>query len=162
MNKDGLRSQEVLLGTLIVKPLHETDDSIGNMDLECQECGAFKFKGETDGSCCSNGKVNLTPFPKPPDALMDLWIGSDDKSKLLRKFSRELNNAVCLSSIQVQEKRFTGFNPSVIFQGKLHHRAGSLIPADGQAPKFAQLYVLDSALESTKRFENLHLPSTVY
>ena len=79
----------------------------------------------------------------------------------MRKFSRELNNAVCLSSIQVKERRFSGYNPTVIFQGKVSHRAGALLPPDGETPKFVQLYVFDPALENTQRYENMVLPTSV-
>ena len=141
--KSGLRSQEVLSGELVVLLLEETHDGIGRMDIKCQDCGALKFKMETQGFCCSKGKVLLPLFPRPPEEIARLWNGSDNKAKLLRKYSRELNNAVCLSSIKVQEKKFSGFNPSVIFQGQLMHRVGALLPPDGEPPRFAQLYVFE-------------------
>ena len=159
--KDGLRNHEILQGTFNVKKLEDTTDAIGRMNFSCPHCGAMKFKGESKGSCCSDGKVILTPFPRPPEELVKLWTGSDSHSKLLRKHSREINNAVCLSSIQVKEKKFNGFHPSIIIQGKVVHRAGALLPADGEAPKFAQVYVHDPALESTHRFANLHIPNSI-
>ena len=74
--------------------------------------------------------------------------------------ARQLNNAVCLSSLQVKEKNFQGFSPSIVFQGKHHIRTGALLPAQGEDPVYAQLYVYDAALESTQRFENMRIPST--
>ena len=65
------------------------------------------------------------------------------------------------SSIQVKERRFSGYNPTVIFQGKVSHRAGALLPPDGETPKFVQLYVFDPALENTQRYENMVLPTSV-
>ena len=59
---------------------------------------------------------------------------------------------------QVKERRFSGFNPNVIFQGKVRHRASALLPADGETPRFVQLYVFDPSLESTQRYENMVLP----
>ena len=82
---------------------------------------------------------------------MNLWMGNDAKSRLFKAYARQLNNAVCLSSLTVTERNLGGFNPSVVFQGKVHHRAGALLPADGEQPKCAQLYVYDSAMESTFR-----------
>jgi hypothetical protein len=35
--------------------------------------------------------------------------------------------------------------------GQNHHRIGSLIPVDGQRPKFAQLYIYDTENEVTNR-----------
>ena len=41
------------------------------------------------------------------------------------------------------------------------HRAGALLPPDGERPVYAQLYVIDSALENTQRFANMTLPSGI-
>ena len=110
--------------------------------------------------CCSDGKVVLTPFPRPPEALMNLWIGNDSRSRLVKGHSRQLNNALSLSSLQVNERNLQGFNPSVIFQGKYHMRTGALLPATGEQPVYAQLYVYDANLESTQRFQNMRIPGS--
>ena len=156
--KDGLRSKEILLGTFPVQKLEDSADAIGNMDVLCPECGAFKFRREPPGFCCSSGKVKTVPFPKPPGLLSELWMSNDTPGKLLKKYSREINNAVALSSITVTEKKFGGFTPSVIFQGQVKHRAGALLPANGEVPRYAQLYCLDARLEKTQRFENMYIP----
>ena len=156
--KDGLRSQEILFGTFPIQRLEDSADAIGKMDILCSECGAFKFKRESAGFCCSNGKVKTPVFPKPPGCLSELWKSNDAPGKLLRKYSREINNAVALSSIKVTERRFGGFTPTVIFQGQVKHRAGSLLPADDETPRFSQVYCLDARLEKTQRFENMYIP----
>ena len=114
--KDGLRTDEILRGEFHVPLLENSFDSIGRMEVQCQHCGANKFKKETPGSCCSNGKVDLEPFPRPPPELMNLWTGNGRNARIFRQFTREINNASCLSSIKVTEKRFNGFSPSVIFK----------------------------------------------
>ena len=151
--KDATRTQDILQGLFKVKKLEDTTDAIGKMTVKCDFCEALKFPKEKSRTttCCSEGKINLTPFPKPPEALMNLWMGNDAKSRLFKAYARQLNNAVCLSSLTVTERNLGGFNPSVVFQGKVHHRAGALLPADGEQPKCAQLYVCDSAMESTFR-----------
>ena len=70
--KDGLRNQEVLRGTFSVQKLEHSFDAVGKMDVKCQECGAFKFKRETPGLCCSDGKIKIKPFPRPPEDLAKL------------------------------------------------------------------------------------------
>merc|ERR1711911_479440 len=147
------------MGSFHVQRLEDSADAIGRMDVKCQHCGAFKFKRESEGFCCSSGKVKTAPFPKPPGKLSELWKNNGAEGRLLKKFSRELNNAVALSSIKVTEKTFRGFTPSVIFQGQLKHLAGSLLPAHGEVPKYAQLYCFDARLETTQRFENMYIPS---
>ena len=57
--KEGLRTDEILAGIHPVPDLGDTPDSIGNMDIVCNNCGAFKFRKETGSTCCSNGKVML-------------------------------------------------------------------------------------------------------
>ena len=155
--KDATRSHEILQGTFEVLRLEDTVDTIGKMDVKCDHCGALKFAKETSTTCCSGGKVILEPFPRPPNALMELWNGTDARSRLFRLHARTLNNAVCLSSLQGNDRNMPGFNPSVVFQGRVQHRAGALLPAEGEQPRFAQLYVYDAALESTLRFDNMQM-----
>ena len=156
--KDGLRNKEVLSGSFFIQRLEDSADAIGRMDVMCRHCGAFKFKRESDGFCCSSGKIKTAPFPKPPGILSQLWASNCAEGNLLKKYSREINNAVALSSIKVTEKTFRGFTPTVIFQGQLKHRAGSLLPAQGEVPVFAQLYCFDPRLETTQRYENMYIP----
>ena len=70
------------------------------------------------------------------------------------------NNAVCLSSLQVKLRTFQGFNPTIVFQGRVQHRAGSLQPLQGEPPRYAQLYVYDPSMESTQRYENMMIPAS--
>ena len=67
---------------------------------------------------------------------------------------------MCLTSLQVNE-RIGGFNPSVIFQGKVMHRIGPISHTAGETPHYAQLYVLDSDMESTQRFANMNVPASL-
>ena len=80
--KDGLRCQELFQGSFKVAALEDTPDAIGQMSIICQHCGAKKFSRETSSSCCNAGKVVLTPFPRPPEELMKLWIDYDAKNTL--------------------------------------------------------------------------------
>ena len=157
--KDGLRTQEILAGTFVVPLLEESADAIGKMDIACPHCGALKFKSESAGLCCSSGKVILTPFPRPPEDILKRWKGQGPDDLLFKKHSRDLNNALCFSSIQVNQRHFAGYNPSVIFQGQMKHFVGPLLPDDGSTPKFAQLYCFDPALETTQRFANMTIPT---
>ena len=72
--QDGLRNKEILKGSFPVAKLEDTRDAIGKMDVKCRECGAFKFRRETPGFCCSEGKVMVKPFPRPPEDIAKLWI----------------------------------------------------------------------------------------
>ena len=160
--KDAMRSREILLGLIEVPQLHETEDCIGSMDHECPDCGALKFRRETPSTCCSGGKILLTAFPPPPPApLMELFIGESEDARIFHKHARALNNAVCLTSLKNYWKPRPGFQPSVIFQGRIQTRVGPLLPAVDENPIFAQLYIHDPAMESTNRFNSMTLPSDI-
>ena len=156
----GRKSQEILDGGVSVKDLAETVDSIGTMTTACSHCGALKFKKETPGSCCGGGKVSLSIFPRPSQEIISLWLDNTEEGNIFRKNARYINNAVCLTSIAMKENR-NGYSPSLIIKGKVYHRIGPLLPGEGESPRYAQLYVNDPNLESSIRFGNMVLPSSV-
>lgn len=45
--------------------------------------------------------------------------------------------------------------PTVRIQGQNCHRIGSLLPPEGQKPKFAQLYIYDTENEVENRMDGL-------
>ena len=84
------------------------------------------------------------------------------EAKLFKDNCRALNNAVSLASMRITEKRFPGgYAPSIVIEGKVVQMMGPLLAEPGTSPAFAQLYVLDPALERTQRFANLYLPSNM-
>ena len=153
------RTREILSGELHVPQLQDSPDTIGKMDNKCQNCGALYFKRETTSLCCLDGKIVLPHFPEPPPELRKLWFNEVPEAKVFLKYIRVINNAICLSSVRVQEKQTGAFNPSVIFQGRVVQRMGPLQPEPGDQPCFAQLYILDSSLETTTRFANMTIPA---
>ena len=159
---EALNSHEILDGSYCVPDIKDTDDNVGNMDTLCPYCQALKFKKETSTTCCSNGKVLLDRFPKPPTEIDKFWHKNTVEARLFRENCRSINNAVCLASLQVQQRHFArGFNPSVIFEGKVQQFVGPLQPAEGETPRFAQLYVHDPKLESSVRFQNMSIPENL-
>ena len=114
-------AQKVLYCEQLVPELRDCkQDQTGRMNIECNDCGALKWKNETSTVCCNNGKVHLAPFPDPPPYLKHLWTSDTIEARLFREQSRSFNNALALSSIKVTERKFRdGFSPSVIFEGKV-------------------------------------------
>ena len=161
LEKIATKTPEILQGLLYIPNLSATVDRIGEMSLLCIHCGAMKFKRESYMVCCGEGKVLPPTIPTPPKEINDLWLKDTAEARFFRANSRSINNAVCLSSISVEEKHNNGFSPSVIFQGRVIQRMGPLLADSGEQPRFAQLYVLDSNLESTTRFANMHLPKNM-
>ena len=94
--------------------------------------------------------------------IQNLLTNNTVQAKLFRENSRSFNNALALSSIKVNERKFNnGYNPSVIFEGKVCQIYGPLLADNGEDPKFAQLYVHDPSTQNTIRVRNMCLPSTL-
>ena len=67
-----------------------------------------------------------------------------------------------MASIKVKLRNFgKGFNPSVIFEGRATQLVGPLMVEKGEQPRFVQLYVHDSNLESGLRFKNMVIPANM-
>ena len=158
----GRNAQKVLSGEQIVPELKSSKDSIGRMDTICQYCNAKKWKNETPSLCCNGGKVSLPLFPSPPKLIENLLTGKTVEAKLFRENTRSFNNGLALSSIKVNLRHFNnGYNPSVIFEGKVSQLYGPLIPENGEEPRFSQLYIHDPATEHTMRVKNMCLPTNL-
>ena len=112
-------------------------------------------------SCCLNGKISLQRFTKPTDTFLQLWFKDNQESRVFRKFSRSFNNGLCLSSLRVNECRFRGYTPSIVFEGRVHQYVGPLQAREGEEPRFAQLFVHDPALETTARVANMQIPASL-
>merc|ERR1712239_45136 len=59
------------------------------------------------------------------------------------------------------ERRFRGYTPSIVFEGRVHQYVGPLQAKEGEEPRFAQLFVHDPALEKTARVANMQMPATL-
>ena len=116
-----------------------THADIGRMDQVCTHCSASKFKGETEGVCCSDGKVVLEPSPAIPSLLKDLLSGEGPLSKHFLDNIRTYNGSFAMTSFGHKEAEVQGWNPSFRIQGQVFHHISSLLtPEEGQ-PKFLQV-----------------------
>ena len=102
----ALRSEELCNDSSDITP-----HSLG-IRVPCPKCGALLWKNEKKWGtiCCNNGKVDAPKFEHAPvgsdaHAIESLWKSNCADGKLLRKFARQLNNAVCLASQCVTEVR---------------------------------------------------------
>ena len=116
--------------------------ALGKKDLVCGHCGALKWKAESPGACCRNGKVAPPFHPPPPETLQDLH---DPASAHYRQFLdniRQYNCAFQMASMGCNQVRQAGWNPTFIIQGQVFHRIGSLLPAPDEEHKFIQIPAL--------------------
>jgi len=134
---------------------HHKNVTIGELELICPHCSAYKWKGEPPGMCCSNGKVKLQPLQHPPDPLANLLKGESQMSRHFLDNIRKYNSCFQMTSFGAQKEiREQGFMPTFKVQGQIYHRAGSLLPFDGE-PQFLQIYFMgDTAKEVQKRCAN--------
>ena len=119
----------------------------------CPHCKAYRWEGERESLCCCKGKVKLDPLQQPPSEMIALFNVNRSGSTFLEHI-RAYNNALALASLGCNQVCMPGFNPNFKIQGKMFHRIGSLLPADNQTPKFAQLFFYDSDNELANRLSN--------
>lgn len=72
--------------------------TIGSMSTVCPHCKAFKYRNETPGLCCANGKVKLSPLIPPPEPLRSLVSGYGAESKHFLKEIQNYNNCFQMTS----------------------------------------------------------------
>ncbi|GBM23772.1 hypothetical protein AVEN_271133-1 [Araneus ventricosus] len=65
--------------------------AIGKMNAVCKYCRAKKFKCETLGMFCSNGKVKLPSLDQPPEPLYSLISGVNPESTHFLQNIRKYN-----------------------------------------------------------------------
>ncbi|XP_060846341.1 uncharacterized protein LOC132926006 [Rhopalosiphum padi] len=96
--------------------------TLGAMSIVCQYCLALKWKDESKGMCCSNGKNKLVEICPPPEPLNSLLTGDHPKHGEFK------------------------------LQGQVYRLAGSLLPNRSDEYKFLQIYfIADPETQVTTR-----------
>ncbi|KAI9558394.1 hypothetical protein GHT06_015173 [Daphnia sinensis] len=134
------------------------------MDEICKYCGARHFKGERTPDqkfslCFSKGKVILPPPKECPELLYHLFTNSHPKSQHFLKMIRNYNNALAFASMRAQIDIPTGRGPYCFrIHGQIYHDtlASRYLNQDtlNPAPKYAQLYFIDSSQANEFRGNN--------
>ena len=148
----GHKSLEIIAGDYIVEHMHGKNFGFGEIDTKCRHWQAMKFKKETPGLCCKVGKVQLAPFPLPPQDMHHYWFANTDLALLFRDNSRIFNNALCLATLSMQRPQYLqqGFQPMIVLSGQLMEYFAPLEAEPGEPPQCAQLYLIDHSLERSK------------
>ncbi len=147
-------------------PVHD----MGPMNLVCPSCYALHWKDERltksslrnpkFGKCCLSGKVHLPPLDPPPPELQNLFVGQDPRAKAFRNHIHKYNDALALTSVgrELDQSLLSGGGGPYVFKvhGSLSHRAGSLLPSEGQAPVYSQLYIYDDGEALNYQMGNRH------
>jgi hypothetical protein len=97
--------------------------------------------------CCLQGDVVIPKLREQPPELEQLYTEDNLCGKEFQANICQYNSALAMVSLGVKiDWHVTdGHGPYVFkIQGALHHNAGSLLPAVGEQPSYAQLYLYDS------------------
>ncbi|XP_051229354.1 uncharacterized protein [Lolium perenne] len=107
--------------------------------------------------CCLRGKVSLPRFNDWPSPLKELFsLSCGHASTHFYRLIRHYNSLFAFKSIGVNVDRTvnSGGAPYIFKMcGYAYHRIGSLLPSGTNPPKFAQLYMVDSADELQQRLD---------
>src|SRR5262249_23148295 len=136
---------------------------LGRMDQICVHCGAKFWMDEKDQSssraspsfsvCCAGGKVRLPSLLRPPPYLMNLYTSLESEADTFRRNARSYNSLLACTSFGAdvnEEFQRIGISNFTV-HSQIYHFIGSLLPNEGQAPKFAQLYIYDTKNEMKNR-----------
>lgn len=122
--------------------------AIGDMDHECANCKALKFKNEPAGMCCATGKVQLPVIESPPEPLKGLLNGTHPDSNMFLKSIRTFNSCFQMTSFGATEivnnnaANGQQFNTTFKIKGQIYHKVGSLLPMPNEPHKFLQIYFM--------------------
>lgn len=104
--------------------------------------------------CCMQGKISLPLLKDPPIFLRDLLENKHPKSKAFLEDIRAYNSMFSFTSMggKIDKTINNGAGPYVYrMYGQNFHMIGSLLPMEGNTPKFSQLYIYDTSNEVSNR-----------
>ena len=119
--------------------------NIGSMSVVCPFCGARSWPNEKI-SCCASGEIQLPAFPPVPDELSSVILSAH-----VRQNIRMYNMSLAMASVGHKARGLP--DGMFVLGGQACHKIGSLAPASGCPPAFAQIYVLDSDAAALRRMQ---------
>jgi len=115
--------------------------TLGKMDKKCKFCCALKWKGESKGICCKEGKVKLPSLKVLPEPLKSLILGDHPSHAHFMDCIRKYNNCFQMTSFgKTKIIREGNFMPAFKVQGQVYHMFGSPWPYSDCKEKFFQIH----------------------
>ena len=131
--------------------------------VPCSDCNAMMWynemlRGRGSGpprfnTCCHYGQVRLDSLPAPPLVLDSLF-----NSRVFMENIRTYNSMLSFTSIcaSIDNSVMDGRGPYTFrISGENYHQIRSLLPLEGQPPRFFQLYVYDIQFEARNQLHAL-------
>ncbi|UYV81485.1 hypothetical protein LAZ67_20001335 [Cordylochernes scorpioides] len=130
------------------------------MDTTCRFCGTLRWKDESSGMCCSNGKVCLPLIDLPPEPLRSLLSGENSDSVHLLRNIRKYNSCFQMTSFGAENQTHSVTFPTIFsIQGQVYHRIGSLMPSENQPSRYLQIYFMsiddDDDIQTDRRCQQI-------
>jgi len=96
--------------------------------------------------CCTSGKIKLPKLEDPPVEILNLLQGQNHIAKQFHEHIWQYNNALAITSLGCKVDDSVNHNGagSYVFKvyGKLSHKAGFLLPSEGQTPLYSLMMEL--------------------
>ncbi|KAM5564668.1 hypothetical protein ABKV19_018973, partial [Rosa sericea] len=141
-------------------------EDLGDNIHECNYCNANFWSAEAlkqsssnapliYTNCCQKGQIQLQLLKEPPNFLEQLLDPNNgSNSRIFRENIRIYNSMFSFTSMgaAIDKNINIGSGPYVFkISGQVHHLIGSVLPSDGECPKYAQLYIYDTKNEISNR-----------
>ncbi|XP_022027109.2 uncharacterized protein LOC110928403 [Helianthus annuus] len=137
----------------------------GDQCITCEVCNAKLWDAEKGRGrkekgricyflCCGYGKVELPDYKDVVPSYKKLFMYKDKESKHFLNNIRRYNSMFAFTSMggKVDPTVNRGNGPFCYrISGENYHSTGSLLPEDGDQPKFCQLYIFDTENELSNR-----------
>ncbi|KAL6524779.1 hypothetical protein OROMI_030372 [Orobanche minor] len=147
-------------------PRGYTYQDMGDPKYACGFCGALMWFDERlkksplssleFGLCCGRAKIQLPLLKQPPRLLRDLLQNRHIKSRNYIENIRAYNMMYAFTSMGgIQDKIVNNGHGTYTYRlgGNNYHLLGSLLPKEGDSPKFSQLYMYYGENETQDRID---------
>ncbi|UYV81677.1 hypothetical protein LAZ67_20001950 [Cordylochernes scorpioides] len=136
------------------------EDCVHSLRVKPLFCGALRWKDESSGMCCSNGKVCLPLIDLPPEPLRSLLSGKNSDSVHFLRNIRKYNSCFQMTSFGAENQTHSVTFPTTFsIQGQVYHRIGSLMPSENQPSRFLQIYFMgnddDDDIQTDRRCQQI-------
>ncbi|UYV80846.1 hypothetical protein LAZ67_19001950 [Cordylochernes scorpioides] len=136
------------------------EDCVHSLRVKPLFCGALRWKDESSGMCCSNGKVRLPLIDLPPEPLRSLLSGENSDSVHFLRNIRKYNYCFQMTSFGAENQTHSVTFPTTFsIQGQVYHRIGSLMPSENQPSRFLQIYFMgnddDDDIQTDRRCQQI-------
>ena len=128
--------------------------------MRCGDCNALVWLAESTEKdrltkrplftiCCKQGRIKLPIIRDPPIELENLLNEPSFRSNI-RVFNSLLS--MCSMGAEIDYSIINSGGPFCFkVHGENYHSIGSLLPVDGERPKFLQMYIFDTSNEIKNR-----------